>query len=160
MEGKVFRMSIKIHYQNYYQKRLKSYKKRFDEIAKYTYEILGLKEKYELSVSIIDDQTIHEYNKQYRNIDRPTDVLSFAFQDDEDMILDSKLPTELGDILISYDTMVRQAKEYDHSEEREMCFLFTHGLLHLLGFDHMEKDEEIEMFNLQNVILEGLNILR
>ena len=153
-------MSIKLHYQNYYPKRIKSYKKVFKEIADFTYELLELKEKYELSVSIIDDETIHTYNKHYRGIDRPTDVLSFAFQDDEDMILDSKLPTELGDILISYETMLRQADEYGHSIEREMCFLFTHGLLHLLGYDHMEKDDEKEMFALQNEILEGLGILR
>ena len=153
-------MSIKLHYQNYYPKRIKSYKKVFKEIADFTYELLELKEKYELSVSIIDDETIHTYNKQYRGIDRPTDVLSFAFQDDEDMILNSKLPTELGDILISYETMLRQADEYGHSIEREMCFLFTHGLLHLLGYDHMEKDDEKEMFALQNEILEGLEILR
>jgi probable rRNA maturation factor len=132
----------------------------FKEIADFTYELLELKEKYELSVSIIDDETIHTYNKQYRGIDRPTDVLSFAFQDDEDMILDSKLPTELGDILISYETMLRQADDYGHSIDREMCFLFTHGLLHLLGYDHMEKDDEKEMFALQNEILEGLGILR
>ena len=153
-------MSIKLHYQNYYQKRIKRYKKMFKERADFTYELLELKEKYELSVSIIDDETIHTYNKQYRGIDRPTDVLSFAFQDDEDMILDSKMPTELGDILISYETMLRQADDYGHSIEREMCFLFTHGLLHLLGYDHMEKDDEKEMFALQNEILEGLGILR
>lgn len=153
-------MSIKLHYQNYYPKRIKSYKKKFQEIADFTYELLELKEKYELSISIIDDETIHSYNKQYRNIDRPTDVLSFAFQDDEDMILDSKMPVELGDILISYDTMLRQADEYGHSIEREMCFLFTHGLLHLLGYDHMEKEDEIEMFAIQNAILESLEILR
>jgi probable rRNA maturation factor len=153
-------MSIKIHYQNYYPKKIKSYRKVFKEIAEYTYNLLELKEKYELSLSIIDDETIHSYNKQYRNIDRPTDVLSFAFQDEEDMILDSKMPTELGDILISYDTMLRQADDYGHSTDREMCFLFTHGLLHLLGYDHMEKDDEEEMFSLQNKILEGLNILR
>ena len=70
------------------------------------------------------------------------------------------MPTELGDILISYDTMLRQADDYGHSTDREMCFLFTHGLLHLLGYDHMEKDDEEEMFSLQNKILEGLNILR
>lgn len=153
-------MAIKLHYQNYYPKRIKSFKKVFQEIADFTYELLELKDKYELSISIIDDETIHSYNKQYRNIDRSTDVLSFAFQDDEDMILDSKMPTELGDILISYDTMLRQSKEYGHSIEREMCFLFTHGLLHLLGYDHMEKDDEIEMFALQNAILESLEILR
>ena len=70
------------------------------------------------------------------------------------------MPTELGDILISYETMLRQADDYGHSIEREMCFLFTHGLLHLLGYDHMEKDDEKEMFALQNEILEGLGILR
>ena len=70
------------------------------------------------------------------------------------------MPRSLGDIFISYDHAVSQAEEYGHSLKREMCFLFTHGLLHLLGYDHMQEDEEKEMFALQKEILEKLNIGR
>lgn len=153
-------MGICIHYQNYYVKRLVGYKKLFSEIANFTYEYLKLEGNYELSISIIDDSTIHQYNKQYRNIDRKTDVLSFAFQDYDDLIINSELPTELGDILISFDTALSQADDYGHSIKREMAFLFTHGLLHLLGYDHMEENDEKEMFALQNEILNGLGITR
>ncbi len=152
-------MKIKVNYQNYYSKRLVGYKALFNEIADFAYDYLKLDKKYELSISIVDDETIHTYNKQYRNIDRPTDVLSFAFLDHEDNII-SKKPLQLGDIIISFDTAIRQANDYSHSLRREMAFLFTHGLLHLLGYDHMVEEDEVEMFSLQDKILEGLNILR
>ena len=79
--------------------------------------------------------------------------------DHEDNII-SKKPLQLGDIIISFDTAIRQANDYSHSLRREMAFLFTHGLLHLLGYDHMVEEDEVEMFSLQDKILEGLNILR
>ena len=92
--------------------------------------------------------------------DRTTDVLSFAFQDDEDMILDSKMPTELGDILISYETMIRQADDYGHSTEREMCFLFTHGLLHLLGYDHIKDSDKAIMRKAEEDIMTKVKLER
>ena len=70
------------------------------------------------------------------------------------------MPRALGDIFISYDHAIAQAKEYEHSLHREMCFLFMHGILHLLGYDHMEEEEAKEMFALQNEILDSLNITR
>ncbi len=113
----------------------------------------------EVSLTIIDDAYIHELNKKYRNIDRPTDVLSFAFNE-ADYIDDVNIPNMLGDIFISIDTASKQAKEFGHSLKRELSFLFCHGLLHLLGYDHMKKEDEEIMFGLQNKILDKLKIRR
>jgi len=114
---------------------------------------------YELSVSLVDRNTIHEYNKQYRNIDRPTDVLSFAFLE-ADNIDDNNMPVALGDIVICYEVADEQAISYGHSEKREFAFLFTHGLLHLLGYDHIKPEDEKIMFDKQEQYLNKLNIKR
>ena len=104
----------------------------------------------------MDPEEIHEINKTYRGIDRPTDVISFALMDSEDDYEMMEDDNELGDIFINVEAIRNQAKEYGHSLRREVCFLFTHGLLHLLGYDHMEEDEEKEMFALQDVILDEI----
>lgn len=109
-----------------------------------------------LSVSFVDNEFIHKMNREYRGVDRPTDVISFAFLDGEenkDEILHGNLPVSLGDIYISVDKAKEQAKEYGHSLNRELSFLFVHGLLHLLGYDHMTKEDEEIMFKLQDEIL-------
>lgn len=112
----------------------------------------------EFNIIIIDDERIRKINQEYRNIDRATDVISFALEDNPDVKYhDFRL---LGDIYISLDRCYEQAKEYGHSNLRELCFLATHGILHLLGYDHMEKDDEIKMFALQNELLNGFNITR
>lgn len=113
----------------------------------------------ELSVIFVNDERIHEINRDYRQIDRSTDVISFALEDNEQFYVEG-MPRELGDIFISIDHAKKQADEYGHSFYREMCFLFTHGLLHLLGYDHMNEEDEKEMFTLQNDILNALNIGR
>ena len=95
-------------------------------------------------------------NKEYRHIDRPTDVISFAFDDNvegELKINYNKIPHMLGEIFISVDRAKEQAKEYQHSLKREMKFLFVHGLLHLCGYDHMKKEDEMVMFKLQDEII-------
>lgn len=103
------------------------------------------------SVVFIDDDLMHEMNLKYRGIDRTTDVLSFALNDS---INDFKEEINvLGDIFVSIPKMKEQAKEYGHSEKRELSFLCIHGLLHLLGYDHMEKEDEKIMFGLQEEIL-------
>ena len=109
------------------------------------------------NVIFINNDEIHSINKEYRNIDRETDVISFAFLDNEDREKEYKsgMPVILGDIYISLDKANEQAKEYGHSLKRELCFLFVHGLLHLLGYDHMKKEDEDIMFPLQDKILEG-----
>ena len=109
-----------------------------------------------LSVSFVDNEFIHKMNREYRGVDRPTDVISFAFLDgeaDKDKILHGNGPVSLGDIYISIDKAKEQAKEYGHPLERELSFLFVHGLLHLLGYDHMTKEQETIMFKLQDEIL-------
>ena len=95
---------------------------------------LEITDDLELSCILVDDQKIHEINKEYRNIDRATDVISFALEDSEQYYVEG-MARNIGDIFISVDHAKLQANEYGHSLKREMCFLFTHGLLHLLGFD-------------------------
>ena len=110
------------------------------------------------NVIIIDNEEIHKINKEYRGIDRPTDVISFALEDDDSFIqLDKRI---LGDIYISIDKAKEQANEYGHKLLRELCFLTIHGILHLLGYDHMTKEDEEEMFGLQERILSEYGIER
>ena len=109
-----------------------------------------------LSVTLVDNKFIHQLNKKYRSVDRPTDVISFAFLDgdeERDTKLHGNGPVPLGDIYISVEKANEQAKEYSHPLERELSFLFVHGLLHLLGYDHMTKEDEVVMFKLQDEIL-------
>lgn len=110
------------------------------------------------NVIIIDNEEIHKINKEYRGIDRPTDVISFALEDDDSfVVMDKRI---LGDIYISIDKAREQATEYGHSLLRELCFLTIHGILHLLGYDHMEENEEKIMFELQERILNDYGIKR
>lgn len=124
---------------------------------------LRLEDNFEVSVTIVDNNRIHEINKEYRSIDRPTDVISFAIEDNDgefEIFFDElddddiPLPRLLGDIFISIDKAEEQAEEFDHSIEREIGFLTVHGFLHLNGYDHQTEEEEKEMFVLQDIILE------
>lgn len=110
------------------------------------------------NVIFVDNETIKNINKEYRAIDRETDVISFALEDDKDITFE--FGRLLGDIYISVPKMKEQAKEYGHSEKREMAFLTIHGLLHLLGYDHMTKEDEEVMFKEQELILDGYGITR
>lgn len=110
------------------------------------------------NVIIVDNNKIHQINKEYRNIDRETDVISFALEDDKTIVNDNV--RVLGDIYISIDKAKDQAKEYGHTLKRELCFLTTHGFLHLIGYDHMEKEDEEVMFPLQDEILEKYGVGR
>ena len=110
------------------------------------------------SIILVDEKEIKKINKEYRNIDTITDVISFAFEDNSDISYNDI--RVLGDIYICIPRMKEQAKEYGHSEKRELSFLTVHGLLHLLGYDHQTKEEEKEMFGLQEEILNGANIKR
>lgn len=128
----------------------------FEAIAEKTAKVLQLEDEYQLGVIAQTPEQIHEINRGYRNIDRPTDVISFALQDEPDSFMIPGEPIELGDIFINIQAVADQAEEYGHSEHREACFLFCHGLLHLLGYDHMEPEDEKVMFGLQKEILDGL----
>ena len=111
-----------------------------------------------LNVIIIDNEKIHKINKEYRGIDRPTDVISFALEDDKTFVrTDFRV---LGDIYISIDKTIEQAQTYGHSFRRELSFLTVHGILHLLGYDHMVEEDEKIMFRKQEEILDKLEIKR
>ncbi|MDD2469557.1 MAG: rRNA maturation RNase YbeY [Bacilli bacterium] len=110
------------------------------------------------SVIFIDDEEMHKLNMQYRNIDDTTDVLSFAFEDT--MNISNDKVRMLGEIYISLDKARQQAVDYNHTLLRELSFLLIHGFLHLLGYDHMTVGEEKEMFNRQEVILNGYGITK
>lgn len=125
-------------------------------LLKKTFKHLKLSCQAVLSVTFVDDKFIHKMNKEYRDVDRPTDVISFAFLDGDDtrdQQLHGKGLVCLGDIYISIDRAKAQAEEYGHPLERELSFLFVHGLLHLLGYDHMNEEDEKVMFKLQDEIL-------
>lgn len=138
------------------QTRNKDLEIYYKDIKKYYKE--GLKnlpqaKNKDLSLIIVGKKKIHNINKQYRNIDRETDVISFAEIDYDGLYGDSDY---LGDIFINVDRVKSQAKKYQHSIKREFCFLFIHGFLHLCGYDHMTHSEEEEMFALQDKIIGDL----
>lgn len=123
----------------------------------------NINEDSELSLSFVDNNRIHEINREYRAIDRPTDVISFALEElteEEIDIVGNDLPRVLGDIIISIPKAKEQAEEYGHSFIRELGFLAVHGFLHLLGYDHGTKEEEKEMFNKQEDILDEFGLKR
>ncbi len=115
----------------------------------------------EVSITLTDNAYIHALNRQYRQIDRPTDVLSFALNESEEPeIADGPAVNVLGDIIISVERAEEQAAEYGHSVRREMAFLTVHGMLHLLGYDHMEEAERLEMEKEQKYVMKQLGIFR
>ncbi len=128
-----------------------------NEVINHTLEVMDAKESI-FTIIFVTKEEIHELNKQYRGVDRVTDVISFALEDAHDVSLSDV--RVLGDIYICIDRMKEQAIEYNHSETRELSFLTVHGLLHLLGYDHQTKEDEEVMFGLQRKILSDLNINR
>ena len=109
-----------------------------------------------LSVVLTTDENIHEYNREYRSVDRPTDVLSFPADEGDDLLA----PPDgfLGDIMISIPRAREQAKALGHSTEREILFLTVHGVLHLLGYDHMRPEDEQITLPVQRSIVEGIEL--
>ena len=123
----------------------------------------GIEEGSEVSVTFVDNEAIHEINRQYRDKDQPTDVISFALEElgeGEIEIIGDDIPRVLGDIIISTDRTKEQAEEYGHSFERELGFLAVHGFLHLLGYDHMTEEDEKVMFGKQDIILSSFGLSR
>ncbi|MFD2868834.1 rRNA maturation factor [Kurthia sp. 3B1D] len=117
----------------------------------------------ELSVTFVTNEAIHEINKEYRHKDAPTDVISFALEElgeGETAIIAEGMPRILGDVIISIDRTREQAEEFGHSFERELGFLAVHGLLHVLGYDHMVPEDEKIMFGKQDEILESYGLSR
>ncbi len=116
-------------------------------------------EKINFNLIIVDNEYIHRLNRDYRNIDRETDVITFALEDEDSMILPDNMRV-LGDIYISLDKAKSQAEEYGHSFLREICFLAVHGFYHLLGYDHMTPEDEKVMFGKQEEVLSSYGITR
>jgi probable rRNA maturation factor len=127
---------------------------------------LSLEANAEVSVTIVDNDRIQEINREYRQKDTPTDVISFAMEDvhEDELIIDLDedldMPRVLGDLFISIDKAKEQAVDYGHSFERELGFLTVHGFLHLNGYDHMTEEEEKEMFGLQEALLKEYGLER
>lgn len=137
--------------------------KLVDDLLRHALKEEGLPGEIELSLTFMDDEAIQEINKTYRGIDAPTDVISFALEEEvegEVAVIGEGMPVVLGDILIAVPTAARQAEEYGHTLEREMGFLALHGLLHLLGYDHMTEEEEQKMFGRQKEILGTFGLTR
>jgi len=124
-------------------------------------DVYGLTENNEVSLVFCDDAYIQDLNKKYRGKDQSTDVLSFALNEGEEPeIVDGPSQVLLGDIIISLETAARQAEEYNHSLEREVAYLTVHGMLHLLGYDHMTEEDKAEMRIEEEHVLSLLGITR
>ena len=154
-------MNFEFTFLNEYNSEFDNYEVIYENIAKVVFNHLKLNNFFIFEVDLVDASTIHEINKTYRNVDRETDVISFAFEDDSSykkLVSNQDVPRDIGEIFICVDVAKRQAEEYKHSFEREMAFLFVHGLLHLLGYDHMRDEDEKVMFKLQDEIMEILSL--
>lgn len=137
-------------------------------ILQYAGEYLKLRDDTEMSVTFVNNDRIQELNREYRGVDRATDVISFAIEDDADadfpLIMDEEMaqeiPENIGDIFVSVDKVGEQAKFLGHSNDRELGFLVVHGFLHLNGYDHQTPEDEKEMFTLQRKILDDYGLKR
>lgn len=141
--------------------------KLIQDVLEFAGNYMKLPEDTEMSVTLMHNDEIHQINKEYRNTDRATDVISFAIEedpDDQDVIIlpdNVYVPRNIGDLMVSVDKAQEQADDYGHSFERELGFLVVHGFLHLNGYDHMRspEDEKI-MFSLQREILDAYGLKR
>jgi probable rRNA maturation factor len=132
------------------QRQFNSYRRYVKPVFLKTIEMLKKSETLECSLILLDDAQMQLINKEYRGKDTPTDVISFAALEGDPVSSDEHY---IGDIFINMDAMHRQAMAYGHTRKREFCFLFAHGLLHCLGYDHQNESEERTMFELQELIL-------
>ncbi|MDO7788226.1 rRNA maturation RNase YbeY [Desulforamulus aquiferis] len=131
-----------------------------EKVVKETLKLEGYSTEAEVGVIFVDDNYIKSLNAEYRGIDKPTDVLSFALNEGEEMPEEEDAEELLGDIVMSLPTAQRQAQEYEHSFEREVAFLTVHGSLHLLGYDHQTEEERQLMREKEEAILNALKITR
>ena len=154
-------MEIELSFQNN-TNLTKNKEEYFENIARTVFKHLSLDGYFIFEINLVSIDEIHQINRDYRKIDRPTDVISFAFEDEFEgeskVNPDPSLPRDLGEIFICSDVCIKQAEEYGHSVDREMSFLTTHGLLHLLGYDHMKEEDEKVMFKIQDEIMDLLKL--
>lgn len=140
--------------------------KTLSDIIVYAMKTEHLTGDYEVSLSVVSAEQIRELNANFRQIDRITDVLSFPMYEREELDeIEEKKEYEdyevnIGDIVLCYDRAVEQAKEYGHSLKREICYLVTHSIFHLLGYDHMEEEEKQMMRTREEQVLSHFHILR
>ena len=130
---------------------------KLKSVVKTVLETEGLPLEYEISITFVDIDEIHKLNKEFRNVDRPTDVLSFPM--DEDFSIEG-VDTMLGDIVISMDIAKDQSKDFGHSLDREIMYLTAHSMLHLLGYDHMDEAEKIEMRAREKEVMKILGVFK
>ena len=130
---------------------------KLKSVVKTVLETEGLPLEYEVSITFVDIDEIHKLNKEFRNVDRPTDVLSFPM--DEDFSIEG-VDTMLGDIVISMDVAKDQSKDFGHSLDREIMYLTAHSMLHLLGYDHMYEAEKIEMRAREKEVMKLLGVFK
>ncbi|WP_408006824.1 rRNA maturation RNase YbeY [Pseudalkalibacillus sp. A8] len=134
-----------------------------ENLLQYAAKEETITQESELSVTFVTNERIQEINSEFRGIDRATDVISFALEDEvegEMEIIDDDTPVLLGDIIISVEKAKEQADEYGHTFMREVGFLAVHGFLHLLGYDHMNDEDEKKMFTRQDSILNSFGLKR
>lgn len=130
---------------------------KLEDVVKTVLETEGLSLDYEISITFVGKDEIHKLNKEFRNVDRPTDVLSFPM--DEDFFIEG-VDTMLGDIVICMDVAKEQAKDLGHSLDREIMYLTAHSMLHLLGYDHMEDGEKLEMRTREKEVMKILGVFK
>ncbi|WP_394022529.1 rRNA maturation RNase YbeY [Anaerococcus martiniensis] len=130
---------------------------KLKSVVKTVLETEGLPLEYEVSITFVDIDEIHKLNKEFRSVDRPTDVLSFPM--DEDFSIEG-VDTMLGDIVISMDIAKDQAKDFCHSLDREIMYLTAHSMLHLLGYDHMNEAEKAEMRAREKEVMKILGVFK
>lgn len=134
-----------------------------EKLLNYAAKMENVQDEAEISVTFVNNERIQEINREYRNKDYPTDVISFAMEEQgegEIEVIGAEMPPVLGDLIISIPKAKEQANEYGHSFMRELGFLAVHGFLHLLGYDHMTKADEVKMFSRQKEILETYGLKR
>ena len=136
-----------------------------DELLQFAADYLKLPEETEMSVTFMDNDAIQVINRDYRGKDAPTDVISFALEEEGEIPVifedgENPMPRVLGDIMISIERAAEQAESYGHSYDRELGFLAVHGFLHINGYDHMTPEDEKEMFGLQKEILDAYGLKR
>lgn len=156
-------MSLEIDFMDEINELTQEEINEIEKLLNYTAEKENVQEGSELSVTFVSNERIQEINREYRDKDRPTDVISFALEEmgeGELEIVGDDIPRILGDIIISIPKAREQAEEYNHSFMRELGFLAVHGLLHLLGYDHMNEQDEKQMFDRQKDILDGYGLGR
>lgn len=134
------------------------FKKELIQIILNLAKYFNIEKHINVDLTIVNNEEIQKLNKEYRGKDYATDILSFDFGNDG--LYDTLPFVHLGELVVSYEKVISQANEFNHSVKREFCYLFTHGLVHLMGYDHEEENERIEMNKIVDEIFNPLNITR